>query len=97
MEVQLKFVSKEEAHRLIDEAPGNGIMILTYNNEVGISDNGKYIKKGRGKRLVDKATVLVLAETSPAMMLNLHDRFFNDFSCYEREDIIRSIMLPKLE
>lgn len=97
METQLKFISKEEAHKLIDEAPGNGVMVLTYNRRIGISDTGKYIKKKKGRRLVDKASVLVLAENKPIMTLNLHNKYFGDFSSYNREEIDRSIMLARLE
>lgn len=96
METQLRFVSKEEAHRLIDQAPGTGIMILTYNNNIGISDNGKFIKKRCGKRMVDKASVLVLAESNPVITLNLHGNFFGDFSRYDKEIIDKSILLAKL-
>ena len=40
MERQFRFVSKEEAHKLIDEDSGNEVLILTYSNMVGISDQG---------------------------------------------------------
>lgn len=95
--MQLKFISKEDAHKLIDEVPGDGIMILQYDNFCGISDTGKYIRKRKGKNYVDKASVLVLARNDPISMLNLHQRYFSDFSDYKREKIVRSILLPKLE
>lgn len=97
MEAQLKIITKEEAHKLIDEMPGDGVMMLTYNSGMGISDSGKYIKKKKGRRYADKANVLVLEEYSPIRMLNLHNRFFNDFSDYKKEDIVRSILLTRLE
>lgn len=97
MTMQLKFISKEDAHKLIDEVPGDGIMILQYDNFCGISDTGKYIRKRKGKNYVDKASVLVLARNDPISMLNLHQRYFSDFSDYKREKIVRSILLPKLE
>ncbi len=97
MGTQLKLVSKEEAHRLIDEVPGDMIMVLTYNSKIGISDTGKYIKKKRGITMVDKASVLVLIENNPIRTLNLHSRCFSDFSCYRKEKIDKSILLPKLE
>ena len=59
MEVQLKFVTKEEAHEIINSIPGDGVFVLTYSNKTGKSDNGKYIKKKRGNRLVDNAKTLV--------------------------------------
>ncbi len=72
MGTQLRKISKEEAHKLIDQAPSNSIMILTYNSNVGMSDTGKYVKKKKGKLLVDKANILVLAENNPIITLNLH-------------------------
>ncbi len=72
-------------------------MILTYDRNIGISNNGKYIKKKKGKRLVDKAKVLVITDNTPIITLNLHNTFFNDLMYYDREDIVRSIMLAKLE
>lgn len=97
MEKQLRFVSKEEAHRLIDKMPGNNVLIITYDNSMGISDDGKFIKKKKSKRYIDKSKTMVLVENSPLMMLNLHDRFIKDFSEYNRENIVRSIMLAKME
>jgi hypothetical protein len=90
---QLRFVSKEEAHKLIDAMPGNCVLVIKYNNIIGMSDNEKYVKKKRGKRYVDKSETLVL----PILTLNLHDKFIKDFSEYNRENIVRSIMLAKLE
>ena len=49
MERQLRFVSKEEAHKLIDESPGDNVFILTYDGIIGMSDNGRYVKKKRSK------------------------------------------------
>ena len=95
MGMQLKFITKEEAHKLIDEMPGTRIMMLTYNSNIGISEDGRYIKKKCGKKYTDKAKVLVLEEYSPVRMLNLHDKFFSDFSDYKKEDKVRSILLTR--
>ncbi len=97
METQLKFVTKEEAHEMIDNAPGNNVLILTYNQKIGISNAGEYVKKKKGKKLVDNASVLVLADNNPIMTLNLHNNFFGDFASYKKEDIFKSIMLANLE
>lgn len=97
MEKQLRFVSKEEAHKLIDEVPGNGVLVLTYDNMVGISDKGRYIKKRKSKRLVDKSVTLVLTDSRPVVTLNLHDKIIRDFSGYDRENIVKTIMLTQLE
>lgn len=94
---QLRFVSKEEAHKLIDEMPGDNVLIMSYNSDFGISDNGKYVKKKKSKRYVDKSKTVVLVDSRPILFLNLHDQFIKDFSGYNRENIVRSIMLAKLE
>ena len=94
--MQLSFISKEDAHKIIDSIPGNGIFVLTYNEKWGMSDNGKYIKKKSGNKMVDKAKVVVLSE-SQITTLNLHNIFFNNFEEYKREGIVKTIMIPKLE
>ncbi len=97
MGTQLKFVTKEEAHKIIDNSPGNNVLILTYDKKIGISNNGKYIKKKKGKKLVDKASVVVLTDSTPIMTLNLHNDFFDDFASYKKQNIFKSIMLANLE
>lgn len=97
MEKQLRFVSKEEAHKLIDESPGNNVLILTYDNIIGMSNQGKYVKKKKSKKYVDKSETLVLIDTRPILTINLHNKIIKDFSGYNREDIVKSIMLAKLE
>lgn len=97
MEKQLRFVSKEEAHKLIDESPGDSVLILTYNNIFGMSDQGKRIKKKKSRRYVDKSETLVLIDSRPVLTINLHDKIIRNFDEYSRENIVRSIMLAKLE
>ncbi len=50
MEMQLKRVTKEELHRMIDEVPEDELMVLTYKKNIGISDNGKLLKKKKTKK-----------------------------------------------
>lgn len=97
MEKQLKFVDKEEAHKLIDKMPGDSVLILTYDNVIGMSDLGKYVKKKKGKKYVDKSNTLVLVDSRPILTLNLHDRIIKDLSGYSRENVVKSIMLAKIE
>lgn len=92
METLFRVVTREEAHRLIDDAPGTEIMVVTYNRWSGISDNGRFIRKRRGKKLVDKAKIVVLTESNPVMTLNLYG-IFSNFSC----STDKSIMLSKIE
>lgn len=96
MEKQLSFMTKEDAHKYIESIPGDGVFVLTYSEKTGKSDNGKYIKKKKGNKLIDKAKVVVLSE-SQITTLNLHDVFFNSFEEYKREGTIRTILFPQLE
>lgn len=50
--MQFRIVSKEEAHKLIDDVPGNKVMILSYDSVIGISNYRKFIKKKKGKSLL---------------------------------------------
>ena len=52
-------IGKYEAHGFIDGAVGNKIMLLSFDRKRGISESGKRIRKKRGKRLVDKASIIV--------------------------------------
>lgn len=97
MEKQLRFVSKEEAHKLIDDSPGNSVLILTYNNTIGMSEFAKQIKKKKSKNYVDKFKTLVLVDSRPILIINLHDKIIRDLKEYSKENISRSIMLAKLE
>ena len=97
MEGWLRLVSKEEAHKLIDESPSNNVLILTYDKNIGMSDQGRHVKKKRSKKYVDKSETLVLVDTRPILTINLHDKIIRDLSGYNKENIVRSIMLAKLE
>ena len=96
MESQLKLISKKEAHKLIDSIQGDSVFILTYDEKIGMSDNGKLIKKKKSKKLVDKAKGLVVSQ-SRITTLNLHENFLKDVENYKRNGIVRTIMIPKLE
>ena len=96
MDTQLKYVTKEELHKMIDEMPGEEIMVLTYKKDAGISDNGKMLKKKKTKKLVDKATLLILTESNPIRKVDLEGNF-GLFKTINRENIIKTILLPQLE
>lgn len=99
MESHLRIVSKEEAHRYIDQMPGDKVMILSYDTAIGLSNNGKFVKKKKGKKMADKALTIVLCENDPIMTLNLHDTIFTDFveaTKIKREKIFKSILLANI-
>lgn len=95
METQLRHVTKEELHKIIDEIPEDELMVLTYKKDNGISDNGKMLKKKRTKMLVDKATILILTETKPIRKVDLEGNF--GWLNINRDNIVKSILLPQLE
>lgn len=81
---------------MIDEIPYEEIMVLTYKKDKGISGKGKRLKKRKTKQLADKADVVLLMESTPVRRVDLRGKF-NIFSKINRENIIKSILLPKLE
>lgn len=95
METQLRHVSREELHKMIDEIPEEELMVLTYRKDTGISDNGKKMKKRKTKILVDKATILILTESKPIRRVDLEGDF-NRFPM-NRNNIMKSILLPQRE
>lgn len=95
METQLRHVSREELHKMIDEIPEEELMVLTYRKDTGISDNGKKVKKKKTKIFVDKATILILTESKPIRRVDLEGNF-NRFPM-NRCNIMKSILLPQRE
>lgn len=93
METQLKKVSKDELHKIIDEISEDELMVLTYRKDTGISDIGKKMKKKKTKILVDKATILILTDNKPIRRVDLEGNF-SRFSSINR-NIIKSILLPQ--
>ena len=96
METQFRIVTKEEAHRFIDAAPGNTVILLTYNVMRGISDHGRHIRKKKGRMLANKASTIILCENDPVITLNLHDSYITEIPFADRENIIKSIILSKI-
>ena len=96
METQLRYMSKEELHKMIDEIPYDELMVLTYKKDSGISDNGKLLKKKKTKKYVDKSTLIVMTESNPIKKVDLEGNF-GLFKTINRENIIKTILLPQLE
>ena len=93
--MQLRYATKEELHKMIDEIPEEEIMVLTYKKDNGISDNGKMLKKNKTKKLVDKATILILSDQNPIRKIDLEGNF--GWLNINRDNIVKSILLPQLE
>lgn len=96
MEMLFRYMSKEELHKMIDEIPGDELMVLTYKKNVGISDNGKMLKKKKTKSYVDNATIIVMSESKPITKVDLEGNF-GVFKYLNRENIVKTILFPQLE
>ena len=88
MRMQFKIVNKKEAHDIIDSMPGEKVMILTFNKSLGISDNGRFVKKCKSKKMADKASFIVLSKANLTATLDLHT-----FADFQKENIVKSILL----
>lgn len=93
MQTQLKIVTKDEAHKYIDENPEKEFLIITFNKRKGISDNGKFVNKKKCIKMTDEAETIVLSGLSPFVKLDLHDTFFANFTDFDEGNIVKSIML----
>ena len=96
METQFRYMSKEELHKMIDEIPEEELMVLTLKKDSGISDNGKMFKKKKTKMFIDRSTLIVLTESNPIRKVDLEGAFYK-IPCIKNTNIIKSILLPKLE
>ena len=94
--MHLKYISKEELHKMIDEIPEEKLIVLTYKKDIGISDNGEMLKKKKTKKLVNDATLLILTESNPIRKVDLEGNF-GLFKTINRENIIKTILFPQLE
>lgn len=96
MEMQLKIVSKSEVHKIIDEIPGDTVFVLSYDKTIGFSDTGKHIKKKKCNKIVDKSDEITLSENEITKMLNIYNEQ-KKFDFFNRGNIVKSILIPKLE
>ena len=94
MEMQVKRVTKEELHRMIDEVPEDELIVLTYRKDTGISDNGKMLKKKKTKILVNRATILILSEQNPIKKVDLEGDF-GIFKNINNGNVIKTILFPR--
>ena len=94
MEMQLKRVTKEELHKMIDEVQEEELMVLTFRKDTGISDNGKMLKKKKTKTLIDRATILVLSEQARIKKVDLQGDF-GIFRNINKGNVIKTILFPR--
>ena len=94
MDSQIKYISKEELHKMIDEFPEGEFMVMTYDKDKGISDNGKMVNKNKTKILANKSTLIILTDGKPVKKVDLEGDFGGLFN---KRNIIKSILIPQLE
>lgn len=82
--MQVCRIDKYEAHSFIDGTLGNKIMLLSFDRKRGISGPGKRIRKKRGKRLVDRASIIIYSETEYTKKLDLWD-----------ENLVNTLLIPQ--
>lgn len=92
MVMQLRYMTKRELHEMIDDTPGDKLMVLTYEKNTGISDKGKMIKKKKTKAYVDCASIIMMSETNPIRKVDLEGNFFK--FPYMSNSIIKTILFP---
>lgn len=83
-------VTKEEAKRMIDEAPGDMVTIITWNRETLIHQPTERKHKTYGKGLVDLAKSIGFADDEVFQTIYLDGEMKNP-------NLLRNIMFPKLK
>lgn len=84
-------VSKREAKRMIDEAPGDSITILYMNRSSHVHQETRRANKAEGKELLNIAREIFYNDMEMFGMLSLNGEFKSE------EDILRNIAFPKRE
>lgn len=94
--MQPKYMTKEELHKLVDELPEDKVMVITYNKDSGVSDNGRMTSKNKTRKYINQANIIILIDGKIIKRIDLEGNFHN-FPSISRENIIKSILLPQLE
>ena len=82
--MQVCRIDKYEAHGFIDGTLGNKIMLRSCDRKRGITGPGRRIRKKRGKRLVDRASIIIYSETEYTKKLDLWD-----------ENLVNTLLIPQ--
>lgn len=83
-------VTKEEAKKMIDEAPGEMVTIITWNRATLIHQPTERKHKTVGKKLVDLANEVSFADDDIFQTLCLNGEV-------REPDLLRNILLPKFK
>ena len=83
-----RVISKQEAHKFIDKAYGNKVMLLSFDKSKGISTVRKRIKKNKGKVMVDDAVIIILSDFKIAKKMDLLEDV--------EENVVNSLLLAQI-
>jgi hypothetical protein len=70
---QCKSISKEEAYQIIDSIKHRKIIRLTYDDTIGMSDNGQWVRKRMVKRDIKKCRRITLNDQNPVVTMSVYD------------------------
>lgn len=76
-----KIMKKEDVLEMLAQMLPDEVVVLTYNSEKGISDNGKRKSRKQCRKLVAAADVITLSEISPVKKVGL---FKNEYGLLDR-------------
>lgn len=83
----MEIISKEEAKRRIDEAPGDFVIWSAFNTVTLLHESSCRVRKSKGKRLLDRAIEIRCGDDEIMGILT--------FVKYREQDITNSILFPK--
>lgn len=85
-------VTKDEAKKIIDNAPGDSVVLITLNTKTYVHSVGKRIQKTNSEIFLDNAKKILYQDND----------FFGTMSLYgivqkEEDAIIHNLLFPQLE
>ena len=89
-EIEFVTVTKELAKKIIDEAPGEMVTIMTWSRSTLVHQQTERKKKSYGKSLVDVAREVTFDENEIFQTLYINGEIRDP-------DLLRNIILPKLK
>lgn len=89
-EIEFVTVTKELAKKIIDEAPGEMVTIMTWSRSTLVHQPTERKKKSYGKSLVDVAREVTFDENEIFQTLYINGEIRDP-------DLLRNIILPKLK
>lgn len=88
--IEFVSVTKEVAKKMIDDAPGEMVTVITWNRSTLVRHPTERKKKAEGKSLIDLARAVSFVDDEIFQTLYLDGEL-------KDPDLLRNILLPKLE